>query len=130
MGFGFLAGALCFAQVVLQLTQPLLTVLDALLDAGDVATDRIKTALHQVEAFGQIMMAVAQPFDAGIGAALISHQRFKTDLLIADHCLALPHQIIQRLPAQSRQLRLQLAFFGLVFLILLGGLGLPVQTLN
>ncbi|KPW69291.1 Unknown protein sequence, partial [Pseudomonas syringae pv. broussonetiae] len=27
MGFGFLAGALCFAQVVLQLTQPLLTVL-------------------------------------------------------------------------------------------------------
>ncbi|RMO58632.1 hypothetical protein ALQ37_03750 [Pseudomonas syringae pv. aptata] len=128
--FSFLAGTLSFSQVILQLAQPLLTVLNALFDAGNVAADRIKAALHQVEAFGQVMVAVTQPFDTGIGTALIGHQRLEAHFLIADHRLALPHQIIQRLPAQGRQLRFQLALFSLVFLILLGSLSLSVQTLQ
>ncbi len=102
MRFGFQAGALGFAQIVLQLTQALLAVLDALLDAGNVAADRIEAPLHQIETFGQIMMAVAQPLDAGIGTALISHQRFEADFLIADHRLTLTDLFVQRLPAQGR----------------------------
>ncbi|KPZ25128.1 hypothetical protein ALO56_200182 [Pseudomonas viridiflava] len=128
--FGFLAGALGFAQVVLQLTQSLLAVLNALLDAGDVAAHRIEAALHQIEAFGEIVMAVAQSFDAGIGTALISDQCFETDFLTTDHGFTLTDLFVQRLPAQRRQLRLELAFFGLVFLILLGRLGLTMQTLE
>ncbi|MDO2306013.1 hypothetical protein Q2463_26240, partial [Escherichia coli] len=64
--FGFLAGPFGFAQVVLQLALALLAMLDALLDPGDVAADRIEAHPHLVEAFGLLVMAVAQPFDAGI----------------------------------------------------------------
>ncbi len=47
------------------------------------------------------MMPVAQPLDAGIGAALIGHQCLETDFLIADHRLALTYLLIQCLPAQG-----------------------------
>jgi len=126
--FGFQTRALGFLKVVLQLTQALLAVLDTLLDPGDVAADRIEASLHQIEAFGQFMVPVAQALDGGIGIALLGDQRFETDFLGADDRLALADLIVQILPAQGRQLRLELALFGFVFLILLGGLGLTVQT--
>ena len=84
--------------------------------------------MHDVEAFRQIVMTIAQALDAGVGTALISHQRLETDFLIADHRFALADLFVQRLPAQGRQLGLELALFGFVFLILLGGLGLTVQA--
>ena len=73
-------------------------------------------------------MPVTQAFDAGIGIALLSDQRFKADFLIANDRFALPHLLVQGLPAQRGQLRLELTLFGFVFLVLLGGLGLTVQT--
>ena len=76
------------------------------------------------------MMPVAQPFDAGIGVALFGHQGLEADLLVADHGLALANLLVQRLPTQGGQLGLELALLGLVFLILLGGLGLAVQALE
>ncbi|MFX7140127.1 hypothetical protein ABTH88_19575, partial [Acinetobacter baumannii] len=87
--FGFLAGPFGFAQVVLQLALALLAMLDALLDPGDVAADRIEACLHLVDAFGQLVMAGAQPFDAGIGTALLGYQGLEGDLLVADDPLAL-----------------------------------------
>ena len=74
---GFQARALGFLQIILQLTQTLLTVLDALLDPGDVAADRIEAPLHQIEAFGQVVVPVTKAFDARVGIALFGHQRFK-----------------------------------------------------
>jgi len=76
------------------------------------------------------MVPVTQAFDAGIGIALLGHQGFETDFLITDDRFALPHLLIQGLPAQSRQPGLELTLLGLVFLIFLGGLGLAVQTLQ
>ncbi|MNN19999.1 hypothetical protein D3C81_1332580 [compost metagenome] len=96
--FGFQARTLGFFQIVLQLTQALLAVLDALLDPGDVAADRIEAPLHQIEALGQIMVPVAQAFDAGIGVALLGHQGFETDFLGADDRFALTDLIVQVLP--------------------------------
>ena len=43
----FLPRPLGLAQVILQLPQALLAVLDALLDAGNVATHRIEAPLHR-----------------------------------------------------------------------------------
>ncbi|MNF37252.1 hypothetical protein D3C84_181680 [compost metagenome] len=130
MGGGFLARLFGFAQVVLQLAQALLAVLDALLHPGDIAAHGIEAALHEVEAFGQLVVAVTQALDAGVGIALFGHQGLEADLLIADHRFALADLLVQRLPAQGRQLSLELAFFGLVFLILLRRLGLAVQALQ
>jgi len=103
-------------------------VLDALLDPGDIAANRIETALHLVEALGQFVVAVTQAFDARIGVALLGDQRFEGDFLIADDLLALADLLVQGLPAQCRQLRLELTLFGLVFLIFLRRLRLTVQT--
>ncbi len=128
VGFGFQARLLGVTQVVLQLSQTLLAVLDALLHPGDIAAHRVETPLHLIEALRQLMMAVAQPFDAGVGIALLGHQRFETNLLVADHLLALPDLLVQSLPAQRRQLRLELTFLGLVFLVLLGRLRLTMQA--
>ncbi|MNZ64336.1 hypothetical protein D3C78_825040 [compost metagenome] len=130
MAGGFLAGTLGLAQVVLQLAQALLAVLDALLDPGDVTGHRVEAALHLVEAFGQFVMAIAQALDAGIGIALLGHQRLMGHILVADHRLALAHPFVQVAPAQGRQACLQLAFLGLVFAVLLGRLGLAVQALQ
>ncbi len=110
---GLQARALGFLQVVLQLAQALLPVLDALLDPGDVAADRIEAPLHQIEALGEVVVAVAQAFDAGVGVALFGHQGFETDLLGADDRFALADLIVQVLPAQGRQLRLELALLAL-----------------
>ena len=126
--FGFQARALGFFQVVLQLTQALLTVLDALLDPGDVAADRIEAPLHQIEAFGQVVVPVTQAFDSRVGIALLGHQGFEGDFLSADDRFALADLFVQRLPAQGRQLGLELTLLAFVFLILLGGLGLAVQA--
>ncbi len=128
--FGLQAGALGFLQIILQLAQTLLAMLNALLDTGNVAAHRIEAPLHQIEALGQVMVTVTQTLDAGVGIALFGHQRFKADFLGADDRFALADLIVQRLPAQGRELRLELAFFALVFLILLGGLGLAVQALQ
>ncbi len=106
VGFGLQARALGFLQIVLQLAQTLLAVLDALLDPGDIAAHRIEAALHQIEALGQIVVPVAQAFDAGVGVALLGHQRFEADFLGADDRFSLAHLIVQGLPAQGRQLRL------------------------
>ena len=126
--FGFQARAFGFLQVILQLAQTLLAVLDTLLDPGNVTAHRIEAALHQIEAFGQLMVTVTQALNAGVGITLLGHQCFKTDFLGANNRFALAHLVIQCLPAQGRQLRLELALFTLVFLILLGGLGLAVQA--
>lgn len=115
--FGFLAGPFSFAQVVLQLALALLAMLDALLDPGDVAADRIEACLHLVEAFGQLVMAVAQPFDAGIGTALLGHQGLEGDLLVADDPLALTDLLVQVAPAHGAQLGFELALLGLVLLV-------------
>ncbi|MNP97162.1 hypothetical protein D3C85_97560 [compost metagenome] len=75
-------------------------------------------------------MTVAQALDAGIGIALFGDQRLHGHFLVADHRLALARQLVQRQPAQRRQLGLELALLGLVLLVLLGGLGLALQTLE
>lgn len=103
-------------------------MLDALLDPGDVATDRIEAPLHQIEALGKIMVPVAQTLDAGIGVTLLGHQRLETDLLGADDRFALADLSVQILPTQGRQLGLELPLFAFELLILLGGLGLTVQA--
>ena len=72
------------------------------------------------------MVTVPQALDARIGTALLGHQCFEGDLLIADDLLALAHLLVQGLPTKCRQLRLELALFGLVFLILLRRLRLTV----
>lgn len=105
-------------------------MLDALLHASNIAAHRIEAALHQIEALGQVMVAITQAFDAGVGIALLGHQRFEADFLGADDRFALAHLIVQGLPAQGRQLRLELAFFALVFLVFLGRLGLAMQALQ
>ncbi len=128
MRFGFLAGLFGLAQVVLQLTQALLAMLDALLDPGDIATHRIEAALHQIEAFRQVMVAVTQALDAGIGVALLGHQRLKADLLGADHRFTLADLLVEGLPAQGRQLRLELALLAPVLLVFLRSLGLALQA--
>ena len=94
--------ALGFLQVVLQLAQALLAVLDALLHTGNIAAHRIETALHQIEAFRQVMVTVTQALDAGVGVALLGHQRFKADFLGTDDRFALANLVIQRLPTQGR----------------------------
>ncbi len=127
---GFQARLFRLAQVILQLAQALLAVLDALLDAGDIAAHGIETALHQVETLGQLVMTVAQAFDAGIGTALLGHQGLEGHLLVTDHLLAAADLLVQGLPAQRQQLSLELTLLGLVFLVLLRGLGLPVQALE
>src|SRR3990167_7083931 len=124
---GFLAGPLGLGQVNLELTQALLTVLNALLDAGDAATDRVKPTLHRIKLLGQFVMAIAQPLDAGIGAALLGNQGLEGDFLLGDHRFTLADLLIQALPAQGRQLRLELAFLGFVLLVLLGRLSLALQ---
>ncbi|MNJ69184.1 hypothetical protein D3C77_655060 [compost metagenome] len=103
-------------------------MLDALLDAGDIATHRIKTPLHLTEAFGQLMMAITQALDIGIGIALLCHQRLERHFLITDHHFTLSDLLIQRLPAQGGQLRLELALLGFVLFVLLGGLSLAMQA--
>ncbi|MNM65538.1 hypothetical protein D3C81_769890 [compost metagenome] len=125
---GLQARALGFLEVVLELAQTLLAMLDALLDPGDIAADRIEAPLHLPEALGQFMMAITQALDAGIGIALLGHQGLEGHFLVTDHHFALTDLLIQRLPAQGRQLRLELAFLGLVLLVLLGGLGLAMQA--
>ncbi len=72
-------------------------------------------------------MPVAQPLDAGVGVALLGHQGLEGHFLVADHRLALPQPFVQGAPTQRRQGRLELALARLVFLVLLGCLGLPVQ---
>src|SRR5690606_25550190 len=104
------------------------SVLDALLHPGDIAANGVEAALHLVEALGQFMMAIAQALDTGIGTALLGHQGLEGHLLVADHLFAAADLLVQRLPAQGQQLRLELAFLGLVLLVLLRGLGLAVQT--
>mgnify|MGYP006138437331 CR=1 FL=1 len=54
-----------------QISEALLAVLDALLDAGDIAPHRIEAPLHQIEALGQFVVPVAQALDGGIGIALL-----------------------------------------------------------
>ncbi len=76
------------------------------------------------------MMSVAQPFDAGIGVPLLGDQGLEAHLLITDHLLALADLSVQRLPAQRRELCLELSLFGLVLLIFFGGLRLSVQALQ
>ena len=76
------------------------------------------------------MVPVTQAFDAGIGIALFGHQGFEADFLSAYDRFALTNLIVQRLPAQGRQLGLELALFAFVFLIFLGGLRLTVQALK
>src|SRR5690606_34869348 len=110
--------------------QTLLAVGDALLHAGDVAAHRIEARLHLVEAFGQLVMAVAQPFDAGVGVALLGDQRLEGDFLVGDDLFPLASLFVQRLPAHGGELGLELALLGLVGLVLLGGLGLAVQTVE
>lgn len=126
--FGFLARALGFLEIVLQLAQALLAVLNALLDPGDVAGHRVEPGLHLVEALGQLMMTVTQPLDTGIGIALLGHQCLEGHILVTDHRLALTNPFIQLAPAQRRQACLELAFLRLVFTVLLGRLGLAVQA--
>ncbi|MNI13042.1 hypothetical protein D3C73_662520 [compost metagenome] len=126
--FGFQARALGLFQVILQLAQTLLTVLDALLDPGNVAADRVEAPLHQVEAFRQVVVPVTQALDACVGIALFGHQGFERNFLVADDRFTLADLIVQRLPAQGRQLGLELTLLALEFLILLGGLGLAVQA--
>ncbi|MNZ56899.1 hypothetical protein D3C78_748590 [compost metagenome] len=130
VGFGFQACALGFLEVVLQLPQALLAMLDALLDPGNVTADRVEAPLHQIEAFRQVVVPVTQALDAGVGIALLGHQGFEGNLLVADDRFTLADLIVQRLPAQGRQLRLELALLALVFLVLLGGLGLAMQALE
>ncbi|CAM5576979.1 hypothetical protein SSTU70S_02917 [Stutzerimonas stutzeri] len=74
------------------------------------------------------MMTVTQALDAGVGIALLGHQRLEGNLLIADELLALPHLLIQCLPAQGRQLRFELTLLGLVLLILFRRLRLAMQA--
>ena len=74
------------------------------------------------------MVPVTQAFDAGIGIALLGHQGFEADFLVADDRFALAHLLVQGLPAQRRQLGLELTLLALVFLVLLGSLCLAVQT--
>lgn len=105
-------------------------MLDTLLDPGDVAADRIEAPLHQIEAFGQVMVTVAQALDGRVGIALLGDQGFKTDFLGADDRLALADLIVEILPAQGRQLCLELTLLGFEFLILLRRFGLAVQTLE
>lgn len=62
------------------------------------------------------------------GIALLGHQGLEGHFLIADHRFALAHLFVKGLPAQGRQLRLELTFLGLVLLILLGRLGLTMQA--
>ena len=126
--FGFQTRALGLAQVILQLTQTLLAVLNALLDPGDITAHRVETALHLIEALGQLVMPVAQTLDAGIGTALLGHQRLEGHFLIADHRLTVADLLVQRLPPERGQLGLELTLLGLVFLIFLGGLGLTMQA--
>ncbi len=126
VGLGLLAGALGIAQVVLQLPLALLAVLDALLDPGDITAHGIEAALHQVEAFGQLVMAVTQAFDGSVGVALLGHQCLEGHLLAADHAFTLTHLLVQRLPLEGGQLGLELALLGLVLLVLLRRLGLPM----
>ena len=130
MRFGFQPGPLGLAQIVLQLTQTLLAMLNALLDACDITADRIEAPLNEVEALRQFVVPVAQTLDAGVGIPLFRYQRLKTDLLIADHLLTLTHLIVQRLPAQRRQLGLQLTLLGFVLLIFLRRLRLAMQALQ
>ncbi|MND57631.1 hypothetical protein D3C80_487640 [compost metagenome] len=105
-------------------------MLDALFDPGDITTDRIKAPLHQIEALGQLVMTVTQALDAGIGIPLLGHQGLEGHFLVTDHPFTLRDLLVQGLPAQGRQLRLELALLGFVFLVLLGGLGLTVQALK
>lgn len=49
------------------------------------------------------MVAVTQALDAGVGVALLGHQRFEADFLGANDRFALAHLVIQRLPAQGRE---------------------------
>src|SRR3990167_8806513 len=130
MRFGFQARALGFVKVILQLAQTLLAVLDALLNTRDIAAHRVETALHQVETLAQLMVAIAQAFDARIGVALLGDQGFEADFLIADHRLAATYLLVQRLPTQCGELSLELTLLGLVFLILLRRLGLAMQTVE
>src|SRR5690606_33572669 len=75
-----------------------------------------------------LVVAVAQALDAGVGAALLSHQGLEGHFLVADHLLAGADLFVQRLPLEGRQLGLELALLGLVLLVLLGRLGLAVQA--
>src|SRR3989338_7242894 len=130
MRFGFQACALGFVKVILQLAQTLLAVLDALLNTRDIAAHRVERALHKIETLTQLMMAIAQTLDARIGVALLGHQGFEADFLVADHRLAATHLLVQRLPAQGSELGFELTLFGLVFLVFLGRLGLTVQAVK
>src|SRR5690606_4590044 len=103
---------------------------NALLDPGNIATHRIEACLHLVEALGQVVVAVAQPLDAGIGVALLGYQRLESHFLIGDHLFPLAGLLIQSLPAHGGELGLEFAFLGLVGLVLLGGLGLTVQAIE
>ena len=47
------------------------------------------------------MVPVTQAFDARIGVALLGHQGFKADFLIADDRFALADLFVQGLPAQG-----------------------------
>ena len=76
------------------------------------------------------MVPVTQAFDAGIGIALLGHQGFEADFLVADDRFALADLLVKILPAQRRRLRLELTLFGLEFLILFRRLGLTVQALE
>ncbi len=59
---------------------------------------------------------------------MLGHQRFERNFLSANDCFTLPDLVVQCLPAQGRELGLELSLLAFVFLILLGGLGLTVQA--
>jgi hypothetical protein len=83
-----------------------------------------------IESLGELVVAVAQAFDTGIGVTLLRHQRLVGDILVTDHRLALAHTFIQVAPAQRCQARLELALVSLVFTVLLSSLGLALQALE
>src|SRR5690606_19830257 len=97
---------------------------------GDVAAHRVEARLHLIEALRQFVVAVAQALDGGIGVALLGDQRLEGHLLVGDDLFALIGLVVQRLPAHGGELGLELAFLGLVGLILLGSLGIAVQTVQ
>src|SRR5690606_33994938 len=126
--FRFFTIAAGLLQIRLQLTTPLLSMVDALLQACDICAYGVVATLNFIEFVTQFGVLGAIVFDLGVFVHLIGDERFHPQLKVTDGFLFLLGLLIQLLILEYLHLCFEQAFFLFIFGIFFRRLCLTLQS--
>ena len=117
-------------KVILLLLPGFTGVLDGLLKAGDLGTERIVTPLYLVELVIGIRVIRTLLLDLGLEFTLRRDRRLEPVFLLGELAFALLHLFIECLPAQQQELTLEFTLLGFPDLVFLGRGSLSFEMLE